>query len=211
MDRPASGAGDLYRIRALRVVGVPATVALAVLLATGSPAAPVADGNWPTFRGPSASGVADGQDLPDTWDGETGANIRWRISVPGLAHSSPVVWGDRVYVTSALSSRDDVSFRPGLYGDGDASADRSVQRWMLFAIDKHDGQTVWERVAYEGEPIDTRHVKSTYASSTPATDGRTLVASFGSQGLFAFDMDGTPRWSFDPGRVEHRRLRRSGL
>ncbi len=189
-----------------RTVGapfVPIAVASAAALAALSVAAPVVDdGHWPSFRGPGASGVADGQNLPDAWDGATGDNIRWRVTVPGLAHSSPVVWGDRLYVTSAVSSRDDVGFRPGLYGDGDASSDHSVHRWVLFALDKHSGETVWERVVYEGTPIDTRHVKSTYASSTPATDGRTLVASFGSQGLHAFDMDGTPRWSFDPGRVD---------
>ncbi len=202
MDRPISGTSHLRRMRTVGAACVPIAVTLTAFLTTGSGAASVVAGDWPTFRGPGASGVADGQNLPDTWDGETGSNIRWRVPVPGLAHSSPVVWGDRLYVTSALSSRADVSFRPGLYGDGDASGDRSVQRWMVFAIDKNNGDTVWERVAYEGTPIDTRHVKSTYASSTPATDGHTLVASFGSQGLYAFDMDGAPRWSFDPGRVD---------
>jgi outer membrane protein assembly factor BamB len=161
-----------------------------------------AEGSWPSFRGPGAAGVAEDQDLPGTWNGETGNNVLWRQPIPGLGHSSPVVWGDRVYVASAISSDPQATFRPGLYGDGDASADRTVHRFMVFAFDKRTGEPVWERVAYEGEPIDKRHVKSTYASSSPATDGRVVVAWFGSQGLYAWDVDGRPLWSVDVGRVD---------
>jgi outer membrane protein assembly factor BamB len=104
-------------------------------------------------------------------------------------------------VTSAVSSRKDASFRPGLYGDGDASDDRSPHKWILQAIDKRTGARLWERVAYEGVPIDKRHIKSTYASETPATDGRLVVASFGSQGVHAYDVDGNFLWKVDPGRL----------
>jgi outer membrane protein assembly factor BamB len=159
-------------------------------------------GAWPGFRGPAATGVADGQNLPDTWNGETGDHILWRAEVPGLGHSSPVVWGDRVFVATAISSDPGATFRPGLYGDGDASADRTAHRFVLYAFDKRTGQRLWERVAYEGAPVDRRHVKSTYASSTPATDGRVVVAWFGSQGLYAWDVDGNPLWSVDMGRVD---------
>ncbi len=105
-------------------------------------------------------------------------------------------------MTSAVSSRADASFRPGLYGDGDASDDRSEHKWMLYAIDKNTGDIVWKRIAYEGVPIDKRHIKSTYASSTPATDGRIVVAAFGSQGLFAYDVEGEFLWSVDIGRLD---------
>lgn len=159
-------------------------------------------GSWPSFRGPSASGTAYGQDLPDTWDGEDGRNILWKSPVPGLAHSSPIVWGDTVFVTSAISGTGEATFRPGLYGDGDASSDRSVHRWMVYAFDKNTGQTIWESVAYEGEPVDKRHIKSTYASATPATDGRIVVASFGSQGVHAFTVNGDHLWSVDVGRLD---------
>jgi outer membrane protein assembly factor BamB len=165
------------------------------------PAAAAASGSWPSFRGREASGVADAQDLPDRWDPKTGQNILWRTRIPGLGHSSPVVWGNRVFVTSAVSSRGGATFKPGLYGDGDASDDRSPQKWTIFAIDKRTGGIEWERVAYEGPPIDTRHIKSTYASATPATDGRTLVVSFGSQGLYAYDVDGNFRWRADLGHT----------
>jgi outer membrane protein assembly factor BamB len=159
-------------------------------------------GSWPSFRGPQASGVADGQQLPDRWDGPSRRNIRWRTAIPGLAHSSPVVWGDRIFVTTAVSSAPGASFRPGLYGDGDASEDRSWHKWMLLALDKRTGAIAWERVAYEGEPIDKRHIKSTYASATPATDGRIVIASYGSQGVYAYDVDGNFLWKVDLGRLD---------
>ena len=159
-------------------------------------------GSWPSFRGPVAAGVADGQHLPDAWNPKTGENILWRTPIPGLGHSSPVIWGDRIFVTSAISSRGGATFKPGLYGDGDASDDRSPHKWTLFAINKHTGQIEWERVAFEGSPVDTRHIKSTYASATPATDGRSVVVSFGSQGVYAFDVDGRQRWKVDLGHTK---------
>jgi outer membrane protein assembly factor BamB len=159
-------------------------------------------GSWPSFRGPQAAGVAEGQNLPDSWNGKTGENILWRTSIPGLAHSSPVVWGNRVFVTSAVSSDSKASFRPGLYGDGDASKDRSRHRWVIYALDKHNGKILWERVAHEGEPIEKRHIKSTYANSTPATDGRIVVAWFGSQGVHAYDVNGRFLWKVDLGRLD---------
>jgi outer membrane protein assembly factor BamB/protein tyrosine phosphatase (PTP) superfamily phosphohydrolase (DUF442 family) len=161
-----------------------------------------AKGNWPSFRGPHASGIADGQNLPDEWNVKTGQNILWRTPIPGLAHSSPIVWGNRVFVTSAISGDPKASFRPGLYGDGDASKDRTRHRWMIYALDKRSGKVLWERVAYEGEPLEKRHVKATYANSTPATDGRIVVSWFGSQGVYAYDIDGKFLWKVDLGRLD---------
>ena len=166
------------------------------------PPATNARGSWPSFRGPGAAGVSDGQELPDTWDVKTGENVRWKTAIPGLSHSSPIVWGDRVYLVSAVSQDPKATFKPGLYGDGDASEDRSRQRWMLYALDKRSGKIVWERVAHEGVPLNKRHIKSTYASATPVTDGRVIVAWFGSEGLFAYDMNGNLRWKVALGRVD---------
>jgi outer membrane protein assembly factor BamB len=166
------------------------------------PKASAPDGSWPSFRGAQASGAADGQHLPARWNGTTGEGILWRAPLPGLAHSSPVVWGDRVYVTTAVSSDPKATFRRGLYGDGDASTDRSRHKWLVMALDTRTGKIVWERVACEGEPIEKRHIKSTYASATPATDGRIVVAWFGSQGVYAYDVSGTLRWKVDLGRLD---------
>lgn len=159
-------------------------------------------GSWPSFRGPRASGVADGQNLPDQWNAKTGENILWKTPIPGLAHSSPIVWGNRIFITSAVSSDPKASFRPGLYGDGDASRDRSLHKWMIYAVDKESGKVVWERIAYEGEPREKRHIKATYANSTPATDGRIVVAWFGSQGVHAYDVNGRSLWKVDLGRLD---------
>ena len=166
------------------------------------PAPAPARGSWPSFRGPHASGVADGTKLPNRWNVETGEHILWRTSIPGLAHSSPVVWGDRVFVTTAISSRPGATFKPGLYGDGDASDDTSSHKWVLYAVDARTGRVAWERVAFEGTPGNKRHIKSTYASASPATDGRVVVAWFGSQGVYAYDVTGKPLWQVDLGRVD---------
>src|SRR5215207_2953875 len=165
------------------------------------PARPIASakGSWPSFRGPNASGVAEGQNLPDQWNGKTGQNILWRTPVPGLAHSSPIVWGNRIFVTTAVSSDPKASFRPGLYGDGDASKDRSLHRWVIYALDKQTGKILCEQTAYKGEPREKRHIKATYANSTPATDGRIVVAWFGSQGVHAYDVNGRFLWKVDLG------------
>jgi outer membrane protein assembly factor BamB len=169
-------------VRAIVRTAPPARVAI-------PDAAPDA-GSWPSFRGTRAS------------DGAKGQNILWRTPVPGLAHSSPVVWGGRIFVTSAVSSNPNATFRPGLYGDGDASDDRSRQRWMVYAIDKRTGTVEWERLAHEGEPVGKRHIKSTYASATPVTDGRIVVASFGSQGVYAYDVNGNFLWKVDLGHLD---------
>jgi outer membrane protein assembly factor BamB len=174
-------------------------------LAAGRPVlspATSATGSWPSFRGTHAGGVADGQRLPDRWNGSTGEHVLWRTPIPGLAHSSPILWGDTIFVTSAISSLKGAKFKPGLYGDGDASDDRSVHKWMVYAIDTRSGRIRWQRVAHEGPPRNKRHIKSTYASATPATDGRIVVAWFGSEGVHAFDMNGVPLWSVDLGRVD---------
>lgn len=158
--------------------------------------------NWPSFRGTEASGISDGQNLPDKWNAQSGENILWKTPIPGLAHSSPVVWGDRVFVTTAVSTDPNATFRPGLYGDGDASKDRSRHRWVIYAVDKRNGKILWQKVAHEGEPIEKRHIKSTYANSTPATDGRIVVAWFGSQGVHAYDVNGRFLWKVDLGRID---------
>lgn len=155
--------------------------------------------NWPSFRGPQASGISEGQNLPDHWSGVTGENIKWKVRIPGLAHSSPIIWGDLLYVTSAISSQADATFKHGLYGDGDASTDRSVQKWMVYCIDKKTRKILWESLAYEGVPKEKRHIKNTYASSTPATDGKHVIAFFGSQGLYCFDAKGKLVWKKDLG------------
>ena len=163
---------------------------------------PIGQPAWPSFRGSNAAGVADGEKIPDTWNAATGQNIQWKAPIAGLAHSSPIVWNDRVYVTSAISSQADASFKPGLYGAGTASEDRTPHKWVVIALDRKTGKTAWQTTAFEGVPREKRHIKSTYASSTPATDGRYVAAFFASQGLFVFDMTGKQVWKKDLGHLD---------
>ena len=156
---------------------------------------------WPSFRGEYASGAVDNQNLPETWDGKSSKNIKWKTLIPGLAHSSPIIWKEKLFVTTAISSRNDVSFRHGLYGDGDASDDQSHHRWCLYCLDKKNGKILWERTVTEGIPKDKRHIKSTYDNSTPATDGRYVAALFGSEGLFVYDLNGKFIWKKDLGKM----------
>ena len=104
------------------------------------PDATSADGSWPGFRGSAASGVVDGMNLPERFDAESEEHVVWRAEIEGLAHSSPVVWGERLFLTSAVSSRESASFRPGLYGDGDAADDRSKHSFVVLALDKRTGR-----------------------------------------------------------------------
>jgi outer membrane protein assembly factor BamB len=158
--------------------------------------------NWPSFRGPGASGVSDGQNLPVRWDAQRRVNVLWKTEIHGLAHSSPVVWGERVFLTTAVSGKPGATFKPGLYGEGTASDDLSVQQWKVICLERATGKVLWERIAYQGVPKEKRHIKSTYANATPATDGRVVVASFGSQGLYAYTPAGDLLWKRDLGRFD---------
>jgi outer membrane protein assembly factor BamB len=158
--------------------------------------------NWPSFRGPNASGVAGDKPTPASWDATTGTNIRWKTPIPGLAHSSPVVWGDEVFVTTAVSSKGGENFRHGLFGDVTSDTDMSKHTWHVYCLNKRTGAILWDQVAAEGVPKVKRHIKSSHASSTPATDGKYVVAFFGSEGLFCYDLKGKLQWKKDLGVLD---------
>ncbi|HEX5709027.1 MAG TPA: PQQ-binding-like beta-propeller repeat protein, partial [Pyrinomonadaceae bacterium] len=159
--------------------------------------------NWPQFRGPQASGVAQGAAaVPATFDAEKAVNLRWKVEIPGLAHSSPVVWGNKVFVTTAVSSEPKPEARFGLYGDVEPVKNDPKHSWKVYALDKATGKILWERVAYEGIPKVKRHPKSSHAASTPATDGKYLIALMGSEGLYAYDMSGKLVWKQDLGVLD---------
>lgn len=156
---------------------------------------------WPTFRGPHASGIAEGHPVPVSWDAEKGVNLLWKTPIPGLAVSSPVVWGHRIFLVTAVSSDPAAKFRHGLYGDVEPSNDVSKHSWRVYALDKRTGKILWERVAREGLPRSKRHPKSSQASATPATDGKHVVAWFGSEGLYVYDFNGNLQWKKDFGSL----------
>jgi outer membrane protein assembly factor BamB len=158
--------------------------------------------NWPSFRGPAASGVASGPAAPTTWDVPAGKGVKWRVPVPGLAHSSPIVWGNQVCVATAANDKAMADLKVGLYGNIQSADDQSPHRWMVLCYDAQTGKLLWERVAHTGVPKVKRHTNSTHASSTLATNGRYLVAFFGSEGLYAFDMNGRQIWKKDFGVLD---------
>jgi outer membrane protein assembly factor BamB len=170
---------------------------VAVLLAA---AAPAGAQQWPSFRGPQASGVAQGSAAVATsWNVPDGSNVLWKTPIPGLAVSSPIVAGDRLFVSTAVSSDPNASLRTGLYGDVEPVKDVTPHVWRLIALDRRTGKVLWDKVAHEGVPKTKRHPKSSQASPTPVTDGTHVVVSFGSEGLYAYSVDGELLWKQDLG------------
>lgn len=164
-------------------------------------AAVAAESNWPQFRGPEASGIADGSP-PIEWNGESGTNVLWKTAIPGLGHSSPIIWGDKIFVTSAVSESGEAKLKVGLYGDITPVDNEGPQKFNVYCIDRKSGKILWERTAASGVPKIKRHPKSSHASPTPATDGKYVIASFGSEGLFAYDMKGKLVWQKDFGVLD---------
>lgn len=149
---------------------------------------------WPQFRGYMSSGILDNADLPLSFDLAKMVNIRWKVELPGLGLSSPVIWGDKLFITTAISQADRNGFKPGIYGDISPVKDSSIHEWKVICIDKNSGKTLWAKTAYKGIPKMKRHPKSTHANTSVATDGRYVVAFFGSEGLFCYDMNGNLLW-----------------
>ena len=158
---------------------------------------------WPGFRGSNAAGNGDGQGAVSEWNVASGQNVRWKTPIPGISTASPIVWEDRVFVVTALSGEGNTTFRTGLYGDVAPVNDLSIHTWKLYCLDRETGAIRWERTAHTGTPGVKRHTKSSQANSTPVTDGRRVVALFGTIGLLAaWDMDGTPLWKKDIGVLD---------
>ena len=154
--------------------------------------------NWSSFRGNNASGVAEGRKTPATWSVDKSQNIVWKASIPGFSHASPIVWGSRVYVITAISSDTATGFVAKDRGIGLAE-DNVKHTWKIYSLDKKTGGVIWSQTAYEGVPRARRHVKATQANSTPVTDGRYVVALFGSEGLASYDVNGKLLWKQDLG------------
>lgn len=157
--------------------------------------------NWPQFRGIGAGGVADGQFPPTNFDVPKGKNVRWKTSVPGLGHSCPVVWGDKVFLTTAVGDPK-ATLKPGQYGDVDSVKEDMPHEWHVLCLDKNTGQVLWDKVVCKGVPKVKRHLKGTHANATPATDGTHLVVSFGAEGLYCYDFQGNQLWKKDLGKLE---------
>lgn len=171
-------------------------VALTLMLSLGATGLATGQEEWAQFRGPLAGVVADDPALPDRWS-ET-ENVIWKIDVPGLSWSSPVVSGDHIFLTSAVSVGDEPPPIKGLYDPGEENGSKgsdNEHRWMLYDIDFHTGRVRWQRELHSAPPPMKRHLKNSFASETPVTDGRRVYVYFGSIGLVgAFNMSGETVW-----------------
>ena len=174
---------------------LPFMFTLAAMLAL----APVvlANDTWPHFRGPTMNAaVADNPDLPETWS-ET-ENVEWATDIPGIGWSSPVVWGNRVFLTTVTADGEFERPKAGLYAPNGRPEPPAVhQEWLVYCLDLETGDVLWRRSVMAGMPSFPRHMKNSYASETPTTDGERIYVRFGELGLYTFDMDGNEVWRLE--------------
>ena len=185
-----------------------AVVCLAAVFSFGARDASAKGGNWPQWRGPEGQGVSTETGLPSEWSATK--NIKWKTPITGRGHSSPIVWGKRIFLTSAIEGEVIPGAKPGVthkMADGSdfvhpdaVGADRK-HTFKVVALDRDTGKILWERVAYEGAVSDSRHKKASFASSTPATDGKYVFAFFGTEGLYAYDYNGKLIWKQNLGKL----------
>ncbi len=163
----------------------------------------VSSANWPGFRGNGSRGIAEGQNPPTRWDVTEDKNVAWKTGIPGLGLSSPSIWGDRLFVTSAINlDNPEQQLRTGLYGDVASVEEDSEYEFKVYCLDKNTGEIRWSRTANQAKPQVKRHAKSSHANSTVATDGKHVVAFFGSEGLYCYDNDGNLLWKKDLGTLD---------
>jgi len=158
--------------------------------------------NWPQFRGASARGIAENSSPPVTWDLEKGENINWKTVVPGLGFSTPVIWENKIFLTTAISGLEDPEMKVGLYGDIDPVEDETIHTFKVLCYNKNNGELLWEQTSCTGVPKVKRHPKSTHANPTIATNGKVVIAFFGSEGLYCYDLDGKLIWKKDLGLLD---------
>ena len=150
--------------------------------------------NWPQFRGPDSAGYSAEQHPPTQWS--TGENVAWQVEIPGKGWSSPIVWGDRVFLTTVTSEAEGREPRKGLYiQDLQGTVPEGQHRWLVQCRSLSTGKLLWQCEAHHGTPASTIHLKNSYASETPVTDGKRVYAYFGNVGVFCYDCDGGPVWS----------------
>ncbi len=160
--------------------------------------------NWPQFRGPGSRGIGESDQLPLEWSTET--NVAWRAEIPGRGWSSPIVWGNRVFLTTAVADGEIEAPKKGLYFGGDRPKPTELpHHWLLVCLDRESGKVEWKTELHAAPPATPIHLKNSYASETPVTDGEHVYVSFGPLGLFCVDFKGTVVWSqkFEPRKMQN--------
>jgi outer membrane protein assembly factor BamB len=188
-----------FRVPASAALLSCAVLASRAILADDAPRPGV---DWPQFRGIRATGVAEGFSLPASWNVSEGRGIAWKAEIPGLGHSSPVVWGNDIFLTTSISGDKSAGLKVGYYGDISPVKDDTSHEWRVYCLDKKTGAVRWQQTAYSGIPKVKRHMKATHANSTVATDGQRVIAFFGSEGLYAYDPKGQLLWKKDLGVLD---------
>ena len=172
------------------------TIFLVVCLGITATVLAAENDNWPQLRGSRSLGIpeADSAKLPDTWT--TTENVLWKTDLPGRGWSSPVVWGDKVFLSTVVNLGESEAPKKGLYFGGDRpKPSEAAHQWKVYCLDLKSGTVLWDRTAHEGPPQSSIHLKNSYASETPVTDGRRVYVYFGNVGLYCFDLDGKEIWS----------------
>lgn len=156
------------------------------------PAFANAQTHWPQFRGAQSTGVTEDTTLPEKWSATE--NVAWKTDIAGIGWSSPIVWGNQVFLTSVINSGDTEPPKKGLYFGGERPVPPAEHRWMVYAVNFQTGKVMWEREVHKGIPKFSRHLKNSFASETPVTDGERVYAYFGNVGLYVFNLKGTLLW-----------------
>lgn len=184
----------------------PRVFGLVCAMVFGALASLSAEPNWPGWRGHRGAGVSQEAALPDAWSPTS--RIAWKTPIPGRAHSSPIVWGDRLFVTTAIEGDEIPNHTPlkhviegAEWRSPDATGGNRRHTFQVLSLDAKSGKVLWTRTAYEGPVYDDRHRRGSFAAPTPVTDGSRVYAYFGSEGLYAYRFDGTPAWSRKLGNV----------
>ena len=152
--------------------------------------------NWPQFRGTDATGVSKNKGLPDRWSSTE--NVEWKIEIPGRGWGSPIVWGENVFLSTVVNSDKTEPLKKGLYFGGDRlDIPKTTHEWKVMCLELTTGTLRWEKTVRTGTPTSPIHLKNSYASETPVTDGVHLFVSFGNVGIYCFDFDGNSVWSRD--------------
>jgi outer membrane protein assembly factor BamB len=174
-------------------------------LGAAEPAADPLD-NWHQWRGPLATGEAPRGNPPLRWDGKT--NVKWKAAIPGRGSATPIVWGDRVFVLTAVDTGKEADPKdipkPDRRFKKLTTPPTTYHQFLVLALDRKSGKVLWQRTAAEAVPHEGHHPTHSYAAGSPMTDGRQLYVSFGSQGIYCYDLDGNLRWKRDLGRMETR-------